>query len=551
MPDLTQSLRGRDLGHLRILAERWGLEFEAPDAHTGLQRLAPLILNPELIEEIVTALPNEVRDALDDLLRQGGQIPWAQFIVRHGKIREMGANRRDRERPDRDPQSPAEWLWYRALIARAFFDTPDGATEYAFIPEDLAALLPPARVTAPDHPEPLGRPASPVERTHRLPVTDHLLDHATTLLAALRLSQTPTPKAERGSQDSLLPAEEGLGMRVQALLTLHGLLGPDHTPLPDPTRAFLEAPRGDALTQLVQTWLTSPAFDELRQLPGLQAEGDWKNDPLRTRRVLLRYLKDIPPHTWWSLNAFIAALKQQHPDYQRPTGEYDSWYLKDTATGEFVRGFEHWDDVDGALVRYLVTGPMHALGLLDLAAPDKDSPPAAFRWSGWADALINGAPPKLGEETGKVFVRSDGRVMVPRVAPRAVRYQIARFCQWDDEKGDEYRYRLTPSSLARAREQGLRAGHLITLLAKHSDGIPPNVTKALKEWETQGAEARVAKVSVLRVSAPEILQALRESKSKRFLGDILGPTTIIVKPGAEEKVLAALVEMGYLGEMME
>ncbi|NUM46427.1 MAG: helicase-associated domain-containing protein, partial [Anaerolineales bacterium] len=322
------------------------------------------------------------------------------------------------------------------------------------------------------------------------------------------------------------------------------------TPLPEPTRAFLEAPRGDALAQLTQTWLTSPDFDELRQLPGLQAEGDWKNDPLRTRRVLLRFLQNIPPRTWWSLNAFIAALKQQHPDFQRPTGEYDSWYLKETATGEFLRGFEHWDEVDGALIRYMLTGPMHALGLIDLAAPDKDSPPTAFRWSGWASALLNAAPPKLGDESGRVFVRSDGRVMVPRTAPRTVRYQIARFCRWDEPKGEEFRYRLTPSSLARAREQGLRVGHLITLMAKHSDGIPPNVTKALKEWEAQGAEARVAQVSILRVSAPEILQALRESKAQRFLGDILGPTNVIVKPGAEEKVLAALVEMGYLGEMV-
>ncbi|HNB51158.1 MAG TPA: helicase-associated domain-containing protein, partial [Anaerolineales bacterium] len=368
------------------------------------------------------------------------------------------------------------------------------------------------------------------------------------------LQQTPHPPApsplwERGGNDSLLPSGEGPGMK--ALLTLHRLLSPDGTPLPEPTRAFLESPRGDALTQLTQTWLTSPDFDELRQLPGLQAEGDWKNDPLRTRRVILRFLQKIPPRTWWSLNAFIAAIKQQHPDFQRPTGEYDSWYLKDTATGEFVRGFEHWDDVDGALIRFMLTGPMHALGLMDLAAPDKDSPPTAFRWSGWANALMAATPPKLGDESGRVFVRSDGRVMVPRTAPRAIRYQIARFCQWNEPKGEEFRYRLTPSSLARSREQGLRVGHLITLLAKHSDGIPPNVTKALKDWEAQGAEARVAQVSILRVSAPEILQALRESKAKRFLGDILGPTNVIVKPGAEEKVLAALVEMGYLGEMVE
>jgi hypothetical protein len=55
---------------------------------------------------------------------------------------------------------------------------------------------------------------------------------------------------------------------------------------------------------------------------------------------------------------------------------------------------------------------------------------------------------------------------------------------------------------------------------------------------------------VLRLSSPEILQELRTSRAARFLGDPLGPTTVIVNPGAREKVLAALAEMGYLGEIV-
>jgi hypothetical protein len=47
------------------------------------------------------------------------------------------------------------------------------------------------------------------------------------------------------------------------------------------------------------------------------------------------------------------------------------------------------------------------------------------------------------------------------------------------------------------------------------------------------------------------LQRLRESKAARFLGDPLGPTAVIVRPGAQGKVLAALAEMGYLGELIE
>ncbi len=53
---------------------------------------------------------------------------------------------------------------------------------------------------------------------------------------------------------------------------------------------------------------------------------------------------------------------------------------------------------------------------------------------------------------------------------------------------------------------------------------------------------------MLRVGSPELLRTIRESRAARFLGDPLGPTTVIVKAGAGEKVLEVLTEMGYLGE---
>jgi hypothetical protein len=54
---------------------------------------------------------------------------------------------------------------------------------------------------------------------------------------------------------------------------------------------------------------------------------------------------------------------------------------------------------------------------------------------------------------------------------------------------------------------------------------------------------------VLRVVSEDILQALRKSRASRFLGESLGPTTMVIKPGAVDKVLGALAELGYLGEI--
>jgi hypothetical protein len=350
------------------------------------------------------------------------------------------------------------------------------------------------------------------------------------------------------------------GIHPQALLALMetaSILTPDGKPLADATRQFLEASRTEALALLAHSWLNSSTCNDLRLIPELIAEGEWKNDPLRARLIIVGYLSNLPQNKWWSLSTFVAAVHQQHPDFQRPTGEYESWYLRYADSDEYLRGFEHWEDVEGALLRYFITGPLHWLGLFDLAAPSQDTRPAAFRFTAWGDALLHGKiQPDLQDENASVLVNSDARLRIARQVPRAVRYQLARFSTWEagdlrDPHGEiTYCYRLTPSSLAHAREQGLTIKQLLAYLHRHVPIVPPPLVKALEQWEKHGTQARLEQLFVLRVASPEILQALRKSRAGRFLGDILGPTTVAIQPQASEKILSILAEMGYLGEIV-
>jgi hypothetical protein len=81
---------------------------------------------------------------------------------------------------------------------------------------------------------------------------------------------------------------------LQTLLGMAGLLDRRGAPLPEPTRAFLEANRGEALLSLVQVWLRGAEFNELRLIPSLVAEGAWSNDPLRARHAILDFLFTVP-----------------------------------------------------------------------------------------------------------------------------------------------------------------------------------------------------------------------------------------------------------------
>jgi hypothetical protein len=552
MPDLYTSLLKHDLGHIRIVADLWGLELDSNETDAAAKELCASLLDPDLLAEILEALNPEAQTAIEMLVAKNGRIPWAEFIRRYGDICEMGAGKRDREKPYLNPASTAEILFYRALLARAFFNTASGAQEFAYIPDDLFKLINhegheeheekkgeifvasarpgdagQAGVNSVVNPEPLGRPASPVEKAYPIPANDFLLDDATTLLAALRLGievpemHVPTQVIEQLLKSAKIILKSG--------------------PKPERVKTFLEAPRDEALQMLAGAWLESESFNELRQLPGLVFEGEWKNQPAVTREFLLNLLDAIPEGKWWSLPAFIRDVKAKYPDFQRPAGDYDSWFIKRESDGEYLRGFALWDQVDGALVRYFITGVLFWLGQVELASPEEGAEPMAFS--------VISEKVKVRSEEEKIVARSNGQIAVPRFAPRAVRYQVARFCEWDVVREDEYRYIITPSSLKRAAEQGLKVEHLLVLLAKYtSAGIPPVLVKALKRWEGNGTEARVQTQVVLRVSRQEVLEELRKSKAARFLGEMLGPTTVVIKEGAQSKVLAALAELGLLAE---
>ncbi len=546
MPDLEHALQGHDLGFLKIVAGGWGIELNAPDAVTALPVLVEGIVENADFAEVIEALPQDAKNVLQALLQNEGRMLWAMFVRKYGELRRMGMAKRDRERPDLKPASAVEVLWYRGLIGRAFLNLPPSSEpqEYAYIPEDLLPLLPTLRG---DAPPPLGRPATPNEAAHPAPASDRILDHACTLLAALRLKLDEIELARLSLGGIPLEALKGL-LRAARLLDY------DDLPDPDRTRAFLEAPRGKALAQLAQGWMSDPHYNELRLLPGLKFEGDWSNDPLRSRQTILEMVSQIPQNRWWSLAAFIAAVREQHPDFQRPAGDYDSWFIRQGEAGPYLRGFGAWDEVDGALVRFLITGPMHWLGLLDLASLEDSELITALRLSAWAEALWHGdAPEGLPAETAPLKAAGDGWVSLAALTPRAVRYQVARFCQWEGEKErdgrTEYRYRITPAALERAKAQGLRAAQFIGLLRRHSDGpLPPMLIQALERWDAAGTQAVVERAVLLRVTSPEILAALRKTRAARCLSDSLNETTVLVRPGMEDQVLAALAEIGYLAE---
>ncbi|HSL44947.1 MAG TPA: helicase-associated domain-containing protein [Anaerolineales bacterium] len=533
MPDLFDSLLKQDIGHLRIIAELWGLDLDSTEADAAREELSVSLLDPNLLEEVIDSLSPEADSAITALVNSGGRIPWPTFTRKYGEIREAGAGKRDREKLYLQPTSSTEILYYRGLLARAFFDTKKGPQEFAYIPDDLLTLISrrDAEIAEKADSEeveavPLGRAASPGEKGQEIPANDFILDDATTLLAALRLGIEPP--------STRVPTKVLLAL-LQSTNVIKG-----SAPQPEPVKVFLESSRTDALASLQSAWMESESFNELRLMPGIICEGEWKNQPQETREFLLNLLNAIPEGKWWSIAALIRDVKQKYADFQRPAGDYDSWFVKRELDGQYLRGFSSWDQVDGALIKYFITHILYWLGQVDLCTADSATEPTSFR--------VTNAHAS-GKEDKRLHVSSQGLISVPRLAPRVVRYQVSRFGEWEEPKEDVYRYRISTRSLTRAKEQGLKVEHLLALLARHTDaGAPPSLIKALKRWEVNGTEARVQTQIILKVSRPEVLDELRKSKAAKFLGEALSPTTVIVRSGAIQKVMEALMELGIVGE---
>ena len=541
MPTLTESLQDRDLGHLQIIANLWGLELTEQDTQQAIRKISSRLIDAAAIPKMLSSLPDQAKAALDDLVQHNGRIPWAQFSRDYGDVREMGPARRDRERPYEQNPSITEVLWYRAFVGRAFFDSPGGLEEFGYIPDDLLEIYPaPSGMDIPT----IARQAAAQEYANIRLTNDRLLDHTCTLLAALR-SGMSLPDGYEFPGGEVLTTKYLVSLLISAaLLDNSGVLATE------PVRLFLEAKRGEALGRLFKAWKQSTILNELTMLPGLMVEGTWQNDPIDTRRLVLELLKKLSRSTWWSLGSFISAIKQHHPDFQRPAGDYDSWFIRVETSDDYLRGYEHWDDIEGRLIRYILTGPLYWLGLLDLGSQEERGEVTAFRLSAWFEALLMEKVPKnMAVEEDALVVRSDARVSARRLVPRKVRYQLSRFCDWEKETPDEYMYRISPASLIRARKQGLTVSQLVSLLSNHARVVPPSVIKALGRWDQRGSEARLEKMVVLRVVSEDVLQALRTSRASRFLGETLGPTTIAIKPGAVDKVIGVLAELGYLGEI--
>lgn len=566
MKTLRQSLIDFDLPLLTAIARCRNIPLTASRQPEAVEQLAEALLSPVSAAIVLQDLATDETDALAQLLANHGQLEKARFTRHFGAIRPMGAARLIRERPWENPVNPAEALWYRGIIFKTFIVDEQGGQEYIYIPTDVQPLITLNSPATPP-PQPVPQIAVAAPPTEILATQGRLRENFFNLLVYLqthpvRLANNAVPTANRQALGECLlpPALPNLppdfelefllhlGRRTDLLTVAHHRLRPNR----DPVRDWLQADEAAQVWILQNAWRADPTWNDLWHVPGLLPQNTgWENSPLRARATILEFLEQLnaPANSWLSLDGFVETIKQANPDFQRPHGDYQSWYIKNAA-GEMLMGFEHWDTVEGGLIRYLIGVVLPLLGVSKVGKSDPRITPDLFQITPAGQQFLARTPPNLTAAPSPVRLRVDDKfqVWVPVQASLYDRFQLARFAQFDQRTERRTIYQMTRSSLNRALKNGVTPEQIQAFLTRVTNNqIPLRVVERLRAWGTRYGGAKIEQATLLRLQNEQMVSELQQHPEVGpLLGEMIGPTTIVLPAKTVAKVRQLLYKMGYL-----
>ncbi len=572
MTSIFRTLRESDPALLTVLAEVWGVQLdESDDIAARIDLISRAMLEPERAERVWDALSDIERAALQMLISVKGKMPEAKFERVFGSIRRMGAAAIQREQPHRQPETVAEGLYYRGLIGQAFENADTGPRTIVYIPDDLVQILPTHKTSydqLDEVDEAVVYPSEEVAALDSLDEVDNvrqadtsIVDDLTTLLAYLQLHNPLLQGDSLDSKDGgalapflLTQGQDRIAFMV-ALAVSAGLIDVQAgraLPKRAEARRWLSANRADQVRMLAEAWRDSTAYIDLWHVPGLHPDPEAgtmsQYNPAAARAAVFEIMQHaLPAQAWWSLDDFIFLVHEDSADFQRPNGDFDSWYIRNDE-GDYLSGLESWDAVEGALLAFIIIAPMHWLGLMDLAED-------AARLTVYGRAFLGlAAWPSPPEQPDKIEVQEDGVIFVSRKVARIDRFQLARFTTWGSVTGSSYAYRLDPAGIEQAAQQGINVGHIGAFLTRAlgDQTLSPAVARLLENWKTgPTASVSVERLLILRTTAPETLDFIMDTPGiRRFMGARLGSMAAVVRSEDLRDLRDALGEHGIQAELV-
>ena len=568
MRPLKSCLLDEPLPRLAAMADAWAIAPEVASTREMAEALADHMLSRDAVTRAVNALGPETQTALGAMIGANGRMPAAALERRFGAIRPMGPGKLERERPWLSPANDTEVLWYRGFIFRGFDRTLSNPVDVFYLPTDLLSALTETRDwrSEQDESHHTQLPAT----SYQLPIPplgpgEHTLDDVTTVLSHIQNAQVRLQpdghwtshsfEAVRRMLRDVGPGGErrtGRFAFIERLVERMGWLRTKQPNLrlsPQPVIDWLQKPPAAQLGALWEAWRDDAEWNDLGQVERLtfEMEHAWSNHPLSERAAVLRLV------TAWADNRagrpfaaadFVAHVRATDPDFARVDGRYDTWHIRDAVTGNFLHGFEHWDEVEGALIEYVLNGPLQWLGVVRVDD-------GQVQVTDFGRHVLLGAPDPQNVDAATRGLRVDagGDVSVASAA-RFQRFQLARIADWTGFQHDSFVFRLSPASLARGRDQGIPTPRVLEFLQRYSEApVPASLLRAVRQWGEHGVEARLEVATLLRAKDAATLDALLALPAvKGATVERLSPTCVVVRGREADAVTAEVVRSGLLVE---
>jgi len=560
MKNLFATLNDYDAGMLPALCEVWGIPSKSLTDEDMIAQLVESMQDPSATDGIWSKLTEPMQAAVQFVASsKQSRMKSGSFGRLYGEIRKLGRAQIKKEKPHKITDPVAEALYYRGLIGEAFDKVDGELISFVYIPTDLLPVLPLHKTAyenledEEEFPEEELPSLEVIQEPQSIVVADtSIVDDMTTLLAYLQAysadvdedgfteeSTEQIVKHFLNPNDIRLSFILGIGVSANLITSQDGKAYPRRTEV----RTWLNASRAEQTRQLAQAWLGSKFYRDMWHIPGLYPDDDsgWSYDAVGARNSVMGLFTELVPEQGWSsVNALIDMIKEIEPDFQRPNGDYDSWYIRNEAN-EFLNGFESWYAVEGALIEYYMIGPMHWLGLVDIGED-------AIRLTAYGRAFLQIADwPQLKDEDKPIDIRDDGMLLASRRVNRFDRFQLARFTDWLDA-GDPYVYTLSADSIQRAGTQGIKPEHIQAFVKRQlgDKPIPNPIVHLLNNWQGGAtASATLETLIVLRTTSPEVMDRIFNNPAyRRYMGARLGPMACAVREDQWAEFRAKLGEDG-------
>jgi hypothetical protein len=291
-------------------------------------------------------------------------------------------------------------------------------------------------------------------------------------------------------------------------------------------------------------------------------------DLVRFRRLVLRVLASLPGDEWVAMDDLLPLMRIVWPEFdysvwQRYVYYSSSWFLTtDRSEGPLRRIDERdWQQAQGQFIHWVITGPLHWLGLADLHREQGEL--MAVRFRGLADLYWNRveAPPvpihvgAVAEEAAAdVSIEGDTIVVLPGATDGRVHGLLDRIARLDAISPERFVYRLDPQAVYEAYETGVALSEILAGWDQLiSIPLPPEIEERLTAWWKAYGRIRIYKgVTVIEFSDD---YALDEMKAITSLEEVLiaeiSPRLVMIPEDAVATLAAELEAAGYTPKQTE